>query len=116
MTLAADQIGSTGDDRQPRNPRKTSVAASGSTNPNGTGGYNAGMAVFSYIIGGILVWSLIGWGLDILLNASWFVLIGAFVGLAGGFYLSFAQRLHRHRSGSPAEPREAQGRTDSGQS
>ena len=24
------------------------------------GGYNAGMAVFSYIIGGILVWSLIG--------------------------------------------------------
>ncbi|WP_269045331.1 AtpZ/AtpI family protein [Paenarthrobacter sp. Z7-10] len=114
--MSAEERTGAGASPEPGDSGKTSIAASGSASRNGTGGYNAGMAVFSYIIGGILVWSLIGWGLDILLHASWFVLIGAFVGLAGGFYLSFAQRLHRHRSGNAAGPREAQDRSDSGQS
>lgn len=56
--------------------------------PPGDGGYNSGMAVFSYIIGGTLVWSLIGWGLDTLLKTSWFVLVGALLGIAGGLYLA----------------------------
>ncbi|HEV7167194.1 MAG TPA: hypothetical protein VGN49_04400 [Micrococcaceae bacterium] len=74
------------------------MADSGSAGRGSGSGYNSGMAVFSYIAGGILVWSLIGWGLDVLLGTSWFVLIGAFIGLAGGFYLSFSPRLVRSRS------------------
>lgn len=65
------------------------------------GGYNAGMAVFSYIIGGILVWSLIGWGLDNLLDTRWLVLAGAFLGAAGGFYLSHMHNLTRNHTPSP---------------
>jgi ATP synthase protein I len=82
---------------------KYSAAAGGTANPEGTGGYNAGMVVFSYIIGGILVWSLIGWGLDILLGTRWFVLAGAFVGLAGSFYLSFARRFRSTRINNGAD-------------
>ncbi|WP_035773248.1 hypothetical protein [Arthrobacter sp. Br18] len=62
------------------------------------GGYNEGIAVFSYIVGGIVVWSLIGWGLDNLLQTRWLVLAGAFLGAAGGFYLSHMHNLTRSRS------------------
>ncbi|MFJ6002649.1 hypothetical protein [Arthrobacter sp. NPDC092385] len=65
------------------------------------GGYNAGMAVFSYMIGGILVWSLIGWGLDNLLDTRWLVLAGAFLGAAGGFYLSHMHHLTRNHTPNP---------------
>ena len=64
------------------------------------GGYNAGIAVFSYIIGGIIVWSLIGWGLDNLWGTRWIVLLGALLGAAGGFYLSHMHGLTRQ--GSPS--------------
>ena len=64
------------------------------------GGYNEGIAVFSSIIGGIVVWSLIGWGLDNLLQTRWLVLAGAFLGAAGGFYLSHMHDLTRSRSTS----------------
>jgi ATP synthase protein I len=64
------------------------------------GGYNAGMAVFSYIIGGIIVWSLIGWGLDNLWGTRWIVLLGALLGAAGGFYLSHMHGLTRQSSSS----------------
>ncbi|WP_035767902.1 AtpZ/AtpI family protein [Arthrobacter castelli] len=60
------------------------------------GPYNAGLAVFSYIVGGIIVWTLIGWGLDNLLGTSWIVLAGAILGAAGGFYLAYAHGLTRH--------------------
>ena len=64
---------------------------------NSDGGYNAGMAVFSYIIGGIIVWSLIGWGLDYLWGTRWIVLAGALLGAAGGFYLSHMHGLTSSR-------------------
>jgi F0F1-type ATP synthase assembly protein I len=51
------------------------------------------MAVFSYIIGGIIVWSLIGWGLDNLWGTRWIVLAGALLGALGGFYLSHMHGL-----------------------
>lgn len=75
----------------------TPPAASGpaSGEERNDGGYNAGMAVFSYIIGGIIVWSLIGLGLDKLLGTQWFVLAGALIGLAGSFYLVHKHRLFR---------------------
>ncbi|MCY0905341.1 AtpZ/AtpI family protein [Arthrobacter sp. H14-L1] len=88
---------------------RISVAASGSTGPDGNGGYNAGMSVFSYVLGGTLVWSLIGWGLDNALGTHWFVLAGAFVGLAGGFYLSFARRLVRNRAKDAAGTQPVEG-------
>jgi ATP synthase protein I len=87
--------------------RRISVAGAGSDAAASNGGYNAGMAIFSYVIGGILVWSLIGWGLDILLGTRWFVLVGAFVGMAGGFYLSFARRLSRPSVNGAEDTRQA---------
>jgi len=72
---------------------KTSGDAHGVSGDVGDGGYNAGIAVFSYIIGGIIVWSLIGWGLDNLWGTRWFVLAGALLGAMGGFYLSHMHGL-----------------------
>lgn len=65
------------------------------------GGYNAGITVFSYIVGGILVWSLIGWGLDYVLDTRFLVLAGAFLGAVGGFYLSHMHNLTRHHPQDP---------------
>jgi len=62
------------------------------------GGYNAGIAVFSYIVGGIIVWSLIGWGLDYLWGTRWIVLLGALLGATGGFYLSHMHGLTSQRT------------------
>lgn len=80
--------------------RKTTPSkAAGTTGAPGVsengrdGGYNAGIAVFSYIVGGIIVWSLIGWGLDNLWGTRWIVLAGALLGAAGGFYLSHMHGL-----------------------
>lgn len=67
----------------------------------GDGGYNAGMAVFSYIVGGIVVWSLIGWGLDSLWGTRWLVLAGAILGAAGGFYLVQMHGFFKHRAENP---------------
>jgi F0F1-type ATP synthase assembly protein I len=78
----------------PRNP----AGAPGVSENGRDGGYNAGIAVFSYIIGGIIVWSLIGWGLDILLGTRWIVLAGALLGVAGGFYLSHMHGLTSSRT------------------
>ena len=71
----------------------------GPVEPEGDGGYNSGMAVFSYVIGGIVVWSLIGWGLDNLLKTRWLVLVGALVGIAGGIYLTMKHGLLTHTRG-----------------
>jgi ATP synthase protein I len=78
----------------PKNP----AGAPGVSGNGRDGGYNAGIAVFSYIIGGIIVWSLIGWGLDILLGTRWIVLAGALLGVAGGFYLSHMHGLTSSRT------------------
>ncbi len=68
------------------------------------GGYNAGIAVFSYIIGGIIVWSLIGWGLDYLWGTRWIVLAGALLGAVGGFYLSHMHGLTSSRKKAGERP------------
>lgn len=91
-------------ERPTQEPRSDGLSPSvreqgGDADPNG--GYNAGMAVFSYMIGGILVWSLIGFGLDNLLDTRWLVLAGAFVGAAGGFYLSHKHNLTKGRTPDP---------------
>ena len=85
-------------DRQKNTPGtpESTAGAPGVSDNGRDGGYNAGIAVFSYIVGGILVWSLIGWGLDNLWGTRWIVLAGALLGAAGGFYLS-----HMHGLTSP---------------
>lgn len=83
--------------RGPSKPRVTG-SAPGVSAENNDGGYNAGMAVFSYIIGGIIVWSLIGWGLDNLWGTRWIVLAGALLGAVGGLYLSHMHGLTSHRN------------------
>ena len=90
-----------------RNQKKSDAAANAKRRSSGSapvdseastdGGYNAGMAVFSYIIGGIIVWSLIGWGLDYLWGTRWIVLAGALLGAVGGFYLSHMHGLTSSR-------------------
>ncbi|OFI39756.1 hypothetical protein BIU82_01500 [Arthrobacter sp. SW1] len=90
-------------DRDPAKPVSGSSASAHSADDTTAGkdaGYNAGIAVFSYIIGGIIVWSLIGWGLDYLWGTRWIVLLGALLGAAGGFYLSHMHGLTRQ--GSPS--------------
>ncbi|HEU4667015.1 MAG TPA: hypothetical protein VFS79_05060, partial [Arthrobacter sp.] len=91
-----------------REPRKHSKGRNGTSGSSGSapgvssdgtsGGYNAGMAVFSYIIGGIIVWSLIGWGLDYVWGTRWVVLAGALLGAVGGFYLSHMHGLTSSRN------------------
>ncbi len=76
------------------------------TDPAGTAGYNAGINLLSYIIGGILVWSLVGWGLDNLLDTRWIALVGALVGAAGGLFLAHVHHLTRAKPQElPAESR-----------
>ena len=102
-----------------RNPKKSDAAANAKRRSSGSapvdseastdGGYNAGMAVFSYIIGGIIVWSLIGWGLDYLWGTRWIVLAGALLGAVGGFYLSHmhgltSSRKHADERHAPSAP------------
>jgi ATP synthase protein I len=87
------------------------VSAPGVAGDNSDGGYNAGIAVFSYIVGGIIVWSLIGWGLDYLWGTRWIVLAGALLGAVGGFYLSHMHGLtssrknadERHAPSAPSQ-------------
>jgi ATP synthase protein I len=104
-----------------RNQKKSDAAANAKRRSSGSapvdseastdGGYNAGMAVFSYIIGGIIVWSLIGWGLDYLWGTRWIVLAGALLGAVGGFYLSHMHGLtssrknadERHAPSAPSQ-------------
>jgi ATP synthase protein I len=94
--------------KKPGNGRNGNSGSSGSApgvSSDGTsGGYNAGMAVFSYIIGGIIVWSLIGWGLDYLWGTRWIVLAGALLGAVGGFYLSHMHGLTSSRKNTGERP------------
>ena len=83
--------------------RKTPPRAPGVSDNGRDGGYNAGIAVFSYIVGGILVWSLIGWGLDNLWGTRWIVLAGALLGAAGGFYLSHMHGLTSSNNSAGAD-------------
>ncbi|WP_323958765.1 hypothetical protein GC088_09390 [Arthrobacter sp. JZ12] len=83
----------------------------------GDAGYNDGLAVFSYIIGGIIVWSLIGWGLDNLLGTRLLVLAGGLLGAVGGFYLSYKHNLTRSNSSRPGSlPGDGPGQAEGPQS
>jgi len=48
---------------------------------------NQGLRVLSYLIGGVLVWGLVGWLADRLLGTGFLLPIGILLGAAGGVYL-----------------------------
>ncbi len=57
---------------------------------------------YTYIIGGILLWGLIGWGLDFLLHASWIVFAALPVGAVCGYFLArHHQRMAADDDGTP---------------
>lgn len=62
--------------------------------------YDSGMRVFSYIIGGIVAWGLIGLFLDNLFETQWLVLVGVLFGAVGGFYLT---KVHGLTGSNPAK-------------
>ena len=99
---------------RPATPRR-GTGAPGVSADGRDGGYNAGIAVFSYIIGGIIVWSLIGWGLDNLWGTRWIVLAGALLGASGGFYLSHMHGLTSSRK-TTGESNASSGPSDDGNS
>ncbi|MFW0168839.1 hypothetical protein [Rothia sp. P4278] len=61
-----------------------------------TGGGTAGAVMtLLYVMIGIGIWSLVGYGLDHLLGTSWIVWAGAAIGAFGGIYLVF---IHMQQS------------------
>ena len=52
---------------------------------------------YTYIIGGILLWGLIGWGLDFLFHTAWIVFAALPIGAACGYFLA----RHYQRHGRP---------------
>lgn len=62
---------------------------------------NAGKLDYTYIIGGILLWCLIGWGLNFLLHTGWIVFAAAPIGAVCGYFLA----RHHQRHGSQDEGR-----------
>ncbi len=46
---------------------------------------------FGYIVSGVFVYGLIGWGLDRWLGTTFLVAIGILVGAAFGLYMTFAR-------------------------
>lgn len=82
-------------ERTPMHEGHTGRPAVGDAETATSGGYNDGISLLSYMIGGILVWSLIGWLLDNVLDTQWIALVGALVGTAGGLYLGHVHNLTR---------------------
>ncbi|GAA1347596.1 hypothetical protein [Falsarthrobacter nasiphocae] len=55
-----------------------------------------------YILGGLIAWFLIGWGLDALFHVNFLRYVGLLVGLAGGVYMAFLrQRMDEKNAGQP---------------
>lgn len=63
---------------------------------------NDGKLDYTYIIGGILLWGLIGWGLDFLLQTGWIVFAALPLGALCGYYLA----RHHQRHGRPDDERQ----------
>ena len=53
------------------------------------GGLAGAVMTILYVVIGMAIWSLVGYGLDRLLGTHWIVWIGVVVGAFGGFYLVY---------------------------
>ena len=54
----------------------------------------------NYMIGGLIAWGLIGWGLDLLLDTRWILFAGALLGATAGYFLASHHQRHRRREDS----------------
>ncbi|WP_449373371.1 hypothetical protein [Arthrobacter psychrolactophilus] len=54
---------------------------------------------YTYIIGGILLWGLIGWGLDNLLDTGWILFAALPVGAVCGYFLARHHQRHGRLDG-----------------
>lgn len=59
------------------------------------GGTAGAVMTLLYVMIGIGIWSLVGYGLDHLLGTTWIVWAGAAIGAFGGIYLVF---IHMQQS------------------
>lgn len=55
---------------------------------------NAGKLDYTYIIGGIVLWGLIGWGVDNLLDTGWILFAALPVGAVCGYFLARHHQRH----------------------
>ena len=58
---------------------------------------NAGKLDYTYIVGGILLLGLIGWGLDNLLHTAWILYASLPVGVVSGYFLARHHQRHSRR-------------------
>ncbi|GAA5229456.1 hypothetical protein [Arthrobacter cryoconiti] len=61
---------------------------------------NSGKLDYTYVIGGMVLGSLIGWGLDFLFSIGWMVFAMAPLGAVGGYFLARHHRRHRSQDES----------------
>lgn len=59
------------------------------------GGTSGALMTLLYVMIGIGIWSLVGYGLDHLLGTTWLAWVGGFVGAFGGIYLVFIHMQQR---------------------
>ena len=55
---------------------------------------NAGKLDYTYVVGGILLWGLIGWGLDNLLQTAWILFACLPLGAVSGYFLARHHQRH----------------------
>lgn len=53
------------------------------------GGVAGAIMTLLYVIIGIVIWGLVGYGLDMLIGTHWLVWVGVLIGAFGGFYLVY---------------------------
>lgn len=61
------------------------------------GGTAGAFMTLLYVIIGIAVWGLVGYGLDHLLGTSWIRWVGVLLGAFGGVYLVFLHMRQSHQ-------------------
>lgn len=59
------------------------------------GGTAGAFMTLLYVLIGIGIWSLVGYGLDHLFQTQWLVWAGGVLGACGGIYLVFIHMHHR---------------------
>lgn len=63
-----------------------------------------------YVLGGVLAWFLIGWGLDALFGINILKFVGLAVGIAGGIYMAkLRQQLDEREAGPSAAEKQPDG-------
>ncbi|MCB4207232.1 hypothetical protein [Arthrobacter sp. UM1] len=69
--------------------------------------------LLQYVLGGVLAWFLIGWGLDALFGMNFLKFVGLAVGIAGGIYMAkLRQQLDEREAGPSAAEKQSSAEPD----